>query len=232
MNIYEMRRKIVQHEKAVFDINELSRILGVSKRAASVYVNRMIKKKLLFKIEKNKVAVCDDIFIVSSQILFPSYLSLTSALYMHNSFSQIINKIYILTTKKRKMAKIFGTEIIFVNINPKLLFGYRKVKKGESFINLADLEKAIIDCLYFPRYCRIGYLMHGLKKVNIKKFESYIRILNSEAVLRRAGYLLDYIKAEHSLKRRTNTIYKLNPRIRAQGKFNKKWYLYINEEVK
>lgn len=232
MNMYEARDKILKYEKAVFSINEISRILGINKNVASVYINRMIKKGLLYKIERNKVSSSDDIFVVSSQLIFPAYISLTSALYLNNAFSQIINKIYVFTTKKRKRAKIFDSEIIFVNINPRLLFGYKKVKKGSSFVMLADLEKTIVDCLCFPRYCRLNYLLEALKNADIKKFESYIKIADKEAVLRRAGYLLDVLRIKHSLKRRTKVSYKLNPSVRSKGKFNNRWYLYVNEVIR
>lgn len=231
MNLYEIKELLSKQEKAVFSINEIARLLNIKKTVTYVYVNRIIRKKLLFKIERNKVSTSDDPFIVSSQLTFPSFISLTSALYLHNVMPQIIDRIYIITTRKKESLRIFDTNITFVNVKPEFMFGYKKIKKGKSFVMIADLEKTIIDCLKFPRYCRLYYVVKAFEKADVKKIEKYISILNNEVIARRIGFLLDILKKNHSLKRKTNIVYKLNPSIKKKGKFNKKWYLYINEKL-
>ncbi|MEW5761432.1 MAG: hypothetical protein AB1779_11775 [Candidatus Thermoplasmatota archaeon] len=232
MNLYEIKERLSQSKKSIFTINEFSRIFNIKKSVASVYVNRMIKKKLLFRIERNKVSISDDAFTLSSQLIFPSYISLITALYLHNIVEQVVDKIYVLTTKKRKNINLFGTDVIFVQTKPELMFGYKRIEKAQSFIMLADLEKTIIDCLYFQRYCRLSYIITALGKADIRKVEGYAERLNKEVVSRRLGYLLDLLGKKNSLKRKTDTTYKLNSLIKKKGKFDKKWYLYINEEIR
>lgn len=231
MHLYEIKEQLKKKEKAVFTVNEIARIINRDKKIVSVYINRMLKKGLIYRIEKNKISISDDPFIVASQLVFPSYISLNSALYLHNAIQQVIDRIYILTTRKRKSLYFENTKIEFINIKPKFLFGYKKIKKGDSFIMLADLEKAIIDCIRFLRYSNIKDVKNALKNANIKKLEDYINIANSEVIKRRIGYLLDMINKKHSLKRKTNVVYKLNPIIKKKDNFNNKWYLYINEDV-
>jgi predicted transcriptional regulator of viral defense system len=232
MNLYEIKQKLARQERAVFTINEVARILRMKKLVASVYVSRMVKKGLVFRVERQKISLTDDPFIVASQLTYPSYISFTSALYLHNLFPQVIDRIYLATTVKKKSLKLFNTQIIFVNISPKFMFGYKKIKKENSFVMVADLEKAIIDCLAFPRYCRLSYLLPALRKVNIKKLQYYLAIIKKEGLNRRAGYLLDFLNIKHSIKRKNNVVYKLNPSIKKSGKFDKKWYIYVNEDLK
>ena len=231
MNLYEIRINLLKYKKQVFSINEFARIIRIKKSIASVYINRMLKKKLIFRLERGKLSLNEDPFISASQIAFPAYLSLSSALYLHGIIKQVPDKIYLITSMKKKSLNIFGMSVILIKVNPKLMFGYSQEKKGESYIYLADIEKAVIDSLYFLRYCRIIYILEAIKKANTEKLESYALKLNKEVIIRRLGYLMDLLGVKHSLKRKNNTSYKLNPQIKSRGKFNKKWYLYVNEEV-
>ena len=232
MNLYEIRAILEKQEKSVFTINEISKILKINKKIASIYIVRMRKKGLISKIEKNKICITDDIFITASQLVFTSYISLTTALYLHNIIPQIINKIYIVTAKKRRKSKISESDIVFIQTSKKMMYGYKKIRKGGGFIFLADIEKTIIDCLNFPRYCRLNYVFEAIKKADIKKLCEYLLILNKEVVNRRAGYLMDMAEISHDIKTRKKTIYKLNPTVERGGEFNKKWRLYINEKIK
>ena len=183
-------------------------------------------KSLLFKIEKNKFSKTKDIFIIASQLISPSYLGLTSSLYLQNEFSQIINNIDILTSKQKKKIKIFDTEINFIKIKPFLIFGYKKIKKENSYIFISDLEKTLIDSLL--KHMKIINILEIIKKTDIKKLLDYTKKINKEVLTRKIGFLLDLAKIKHSLNRTTKTIYKFNPQVKQKGKFNNKWFLYVN----
>ena len=232
MNLYEIKQKLDEKEKAVFNLNEIARIIGKPNKISSVYINRMFKKNLLFKIEKNKISTTDDPFIIASQLVFPSYIGLTTSLYLQNFLQQVINKLYILTPKQKKKKTILETEMIFVKIKPKLMFGYKKIKKEKSFILISDIEKTIIDCILYERYCKISNILSILKKADIKKLEHYLSLANKEVLNRKIGYLLDCLSIKHNIKKTNKTIYKLNPKIKENGKFNNKWLLYINEDLR
>jgi len=190
----------------------------------------MCKKNLLFKIEKNKFSKSRDIFVISSQLAQPSYLGLTTSLYLQNEFSQIINKIYVLTSKQKKKMKILNTEINFIKIKPKLMFGYKKIKKENSFIFVSDLEKTIIDLFLHSGSSVIANNLELIKKADVNKLIDYLRIINKEVLNRKIGFLLDLAGIKHSLKRKTKTIYRFNPKAE-KGKFNNKWFLYVNEVI-
>lgn len=230
MNLYEIKQKLVEQEKAVFSLNEIARIIRKPKSITSVYLNRMCKKALLFKAEKNKFSTSKDIFVIASQLAQPSYLGLTTSLYLKNEFSQIINKIYVLTTKQKKNMNILDTEIKFIKIKPNFMFGYKKIKKENSFIFVSDLEKTIIDALLYHGNSRITNFLELIKKADIDRLLGYLAAINKEVLNRKIGFLLDLAGIKHSLKRKTKTIYKFNPKIE-NGKFNNKWFLYINEVI-
>ena len=229
MNLYEIRGKLEEQEKAIFSLNEIARIIRKPKNIAAVYLNRMCRKKLLFRIEKNKFSKTRDIFVIASQLIYPSYLGLTTSLYLQNELSQIINKIYVFTSRQKKKINVSDTEINFIKVNPKLMFGYKKIKKEDSFVIVSDLEKTIIDIILFQNYSRAGNLLELIKKSDIVKLLYYAKTIKKEVLTRKIGFLLDLAKINHDLKRKTKTIYRFNPGKKEKGKFNNKWFLYINE---
>ena len=232
MNLYEIKETLGEQEKAVFSLNEIARIIRKPKNITAVYLNRMCRKNLLFKIERNKFSKTRDIFVIASQLIYPSYLGLTTSLYLQNEFSQIINKIYVFTSRQKKKIKVFDAEINFIKVKPKFMFGYKKIKKEDSFVIISDFEKTMIELILFQNYSRVSNLLELIKKSDIVKLLDYAKIIKKEVLTRKVGFLLDLAKINHDLKRKTKTIYKFNPRRKEKGKFNNKWFLYINEVFK
>lgn len=106
---------------------------------------------------------------------------------------------------------------------------FKKIRKGESFILLAELEKAVVDSLYLPRYCPMSEVFSALKDVDVEKTLELASKFRVEAVNRRLGYMLDLLGIKTDLTVRSKTPYKLNPANRALGRFDSKWRLYVNE---
>jgi len=226
-------RKIVdvlgESRLAVFTLNDILKVTGLSRNVAYVYVNRMLKSNLLYRVERGKFTVYNDPFLVSTQLIYPSYISFFTALFLHGKTMQTVNEIFVASSKRRRGLESFGMKIKFVKLGPEFMFGFEKVEKGRSFIFLAELEKAILDSLYLPRYCPLSEVYHALKDANIERLLEFASKIGVEAVNRRLGYLLDLLGVKTNLAVKTRTPYKLNPTIGSLGKFNSKWRLYVNE---
>jgi predicted transcriptional regulator of viral defense system len=223
--------KLRRSELAVFTIKDLQKITGKDERILSVYINRMTKMGMINKIEKGKFTIYDDPFIVSTQLIYPSYISFLSAFFLHGKTTQTINEILVVSSRRKKDIDVFGMKIKFITLNPRFMFGFKKVGKGNSYIFLAEVEKAIIDSLFLPRYCPLSEVFSALKEADIDKTLNYASLIGIEAVNRRLGYLLDVLGVETKLRAKGKAAYKLNPAIKSLGRFNSKWRLYINEEL-
>ncbi|MGQ9787929.1 MAG: type IV toxin-antitoxin system AbiEi family antitoxin domain-containing protein [Candidatus Hadarchaeaceae archaeon] len=230
MRLYELANMLKKSRMAVFSIKDICRYGGLKRDEAYVYLHRMLKKNMIHRIQKGKFSIHADPFVISTQLVTPSYVSFLSALYLHGKFEQAINTIFIVTPIKRPPIGVFGMDVKFVKLKPNLIFGFRKVRKGESYISLAELEKTVADILYLPKYGRINSVAGLMPEVDVQKLKKYAERMG-EAVIRRAGYLLDRAGVGHDLEPRTKTVYKLNPSIEKLGNLNRKWLLYINEEL-
>jgi predicted transcriptional regulator of viral defense system len=228
--MHELVDRLRKSKMAVFSLEDICRFGGLGRSEGSVYVHRMLKRNLIQRIQRGKYTVTDDPFVVSSQLVTPSYISFLSSLYLHGKLEQSLNTIFIVSPYKRPRCEVFGMEARFVKFQPSLIFGFKKVRKGESYVSLAELEKTILDILYLPRYARIGTIANLVREVDTCKLQEYARRMG-EAVVRRTGYLLDRAGIEHGLKPGTKCVYRLNPSIPSLGSLDKKWLLYVNEEL-
>ena len=116
-------------------------------------------------------------------------------------------------------------------------FGYKREKISRGFIFIAEIEKAIIDSLFLPKYCPIDETYRVFKEmenINIKKLIDYALMMKKGIVLKRLGYLLERLDIDIYDKVKDNINYKYDSLdiISNNGKKNKKWRLIINRELK
>lgn len=230
MNVHMILEQFRASGISVFRTGDMARLLGMSKGSASVYIHRMKRMGLIHGVERGKFTITEDPFIVASQIIVPSYISFSTALYLHGRLDQVIDTIEMVTSRKREALLFSQMRIKFRRFPAGRVFGYRKHAKGNSFIMLGDLEKVAMDCLYKPRFVPISALHEALVQGFDKTLlERYALLMKSEAVVRRAGFLLESLGEDTELAPSTGTTYMLNPSLRRKGKYDKRWKLYVNE---
>ena len=230
MSLYSIASNLSSKEKKVFSNSEIKLYSGISANSTSEYIYRLIKKSLIYKIEKNKFAISTDPFIVGSQILFPSYISFFPAFYLYHFTDQTINELQIASSARKNNIIFNGMKIEFIYMKPELIFGYKKIKKDDSYIFLVDVKKLIIDIAYRPDI--MGILPIGdipLSRIKKKTLEIYLNKVKIEAVRRRVGYIMECLGMNLNIKPRNNSVYKLNPYNKNPGKYIVKWKLYDNE---
>ncbi|MDG6220775.1 MAG: hypothetical protein QCI38_04920 [Candidatus Thermoplasmatota archaeon] len=216
----------------VFTPKDVARILGVGMETSYVTIHRMKTRGMVYPVEKGKFSICDDPFVVATQLVFPSYISFITALYLHGRIQQTVNDVFVVVPKKKRELSFLGTPIRPITFPASRMFGYRKVEKGSSHVLLADLEKAAVDSLCLPRLLPISILVEALRDgFDAELLESYAKAMGSEAVSRRAGFILELLGENTKLKPTTHTVYKLNPSISARGRFVARWKLYVNEVI-
>jgi predicted transcriptional regulator of viral defense system len=85
------------------------------------------------------------VIIIATQLLEPPYVSLNSALYLHELILQVPNVVECVTTRGTRRI----LEIEYHKNHPKLFFGYEKRERGQSYIFLGTPEKAVLDVVYY-----------------------------------------------------------------------------------
>jgi predicted transcriptional regulator of viral defense system len=146
LSLYKIRDLALKGERRVFSIQQVSNLVGKPNRITKVYAARLVKNGLAKKLQKGKISFTEDEFIISTQLIEPSYISFVTALNMHHLIMQVPARIDCATTKRNYYNKALG--LYYHKIPKELLFGYAKERTENSYYFLAEPEKALIDCIY------------------------------------------------------------------------------------
>jgi len=146
-SIYALRDKALQSGRLVFGLQQLANLDLLPLGYARVYASRLIKKGFARRIIEGVVSLTDDPLIIATQLLEPSYISFTTALYVRGLIQQAPALVECVTTKKS--FKLHEPRIEYHRIVPQLYFGYERIERFGSYIWVATPEKAILDVVYF-----------------------------------------------------------------------------------
>lgn len=172
----------------LFTVKDMCQILSMKKTKAYNLIKALKKKGVIKKWGAYFSFSDADDFMIGTLLHFPSYLSLWSALQYYGLSDQMPKKIFLITTKYRKPIDNF----VYVTVASYRYFGYKKI----GSLTIAEKEKAIVDGLFFPRYCGgidevYKSIKNGWKDIDKKKLLSYARQMRSKGVMKRIQYVLE-----------------------------------------
>jgi predicted transcriptional regulator of viral defense system len=227
--------EILKNSKnSVFTFSQLARILGKKEEYAKVFISRLVEKELL-RLERNKYTLKGtNPFLVSSNVIFPSYISFISAYSYYNLTTQLPRAFFVVSLKQKKPISFDSNLIQFVKFKRFRFFGFKREILEGKFVFVAEVEKAILDSLYLPKYCPISETFFAMKnaKLNLEKLFRYAKEMKSLAVIKRLGYLLEIAGIDASeIKTSFKNYTLLNPDLPKKGEKNEKWKLIINEVI-
>lgn len=148
--IYEIRDLALKSGRAVYDAQQLSNLTGTSKEIAAVYLSRLVDKGLAKRVLRGKITFVDNDFVIASQLIEPSYISLDSALLFHNIITQVPRNVQSVTTINSMRFEDIGLE--YHKIPGDLFFGFKRESIGGSYAFVASPEKSLIDGYYLNLY--------------------------------------------------------------------------------
>ncbi len=172
------------------------------------------------------------------------YIGYYSALQIHNLITQPSLKEQIVVSKQLRPSEIKIKNIAFQFIyhNEKHFFGSKKIWV-DSFnkVLCSDLEKTIIDCLFKPDYA--GGIVEIARAIAISKDKikfnqlfDYTKKFNSQAVIKRLGFLLDVLDINNEIVEqlqnlKTDSYVVLDTELPKTGKLISKWSVQQNVET-
>ncbi|MDH7476205.1 MAG: hypothetical protein QHH09_01900 [Microgenomates group bacterium] len=156
-------KKIYESGLYLFNNKTLKDIIESKKESTYFkYLSRLIKEKILIKIERDKYILAKaniSDFELANFLLVPSYISFETALNFWGVISQFPYEITSATIKKTRIKK-YGEKIFsYSRLSKNLFFGYELIN---NYL-IANLEKALLDQLYF--------VSKGIKKINFEELD-------------------------------------------------------------
>lgn len=172
------------------------------------------------------------------------YIGYYSALQIHDLITQPSLKEQIVVSRQIRPSEIIVKKIPFQFIyhNEKHFFGARKIWI-DSFhqVICSDLEKTFIDCLFKPDYAggivEIAKAIHASKdKINYDTLLEYARRFDSQAVIKRLGFLLETLDINTAIiddlqQLKTASYIILDTELPKTGKRISRWSIQQNLET-
>ena len=234
------------------DIVAVSSILEIFQKEYSLFaarnrIHQLEKRGWFVRVKQGLYVVVSDmasrstsnisLFRIARALNSKSYVSFDYALNYYNMFDQYAKTITSITTTRAKKYEFQKIIFKFVGINKNYYFGFSKKRIEGKLINIADLEKVIIDYLYFNKTSYISSLMlEKLKNYknnfDFEKMQNYALRYNI-TTQRKVGFLLDEIGVD------TKKLYN-KVKLRNIGyscfskdskKFNSKWRVYYDNRI-
>jgi len=171
--------------------------------------------------------------VIASAFDKDSYISLDSALSFYGLFEQMLRTTSSVTMSKSKKYVFQDNTYRYFKINKKLYFGFQTENLEGYYVKVAELEKLILDYLYFKNDTySVDLLLEKLQKaknkLDFKKLFNYARKF-PKTTKRKLGFLLDLLKIDteelHKVVE-TKGYSRLTPNSK---KFNAKWRLYYED---
>jgi len=186
LKIYDVLDELAQNGKAFFNLQDAAKIMNKPRN----YVSKVLSSNSrVRRIERGKYYIKAsrgfDLYEISSQIIFPSYVSLFAALQFHALTEQTVSKFSVISIRRHRPITIEENSIEFRKISKDRFFGYAKHRN--SYI--ATVEKAILDSIYFGTP-PLDYIQEAFstsirrKTLNVKRFNDYAMKMRSRSLLR------------------------------------------------
>ena len=162
----------------VFEISSLKKIISLkNKKSRYTYllVNNLVKKRKIKRVTRGFYTIHDDATLAVF-CFKPAYLGLQDALSFHNLWEQETIPIIITTKKIRTgIRKILNENVLIRKINRKYFFGFSYAKYGSLYIPVSDIEKTLIDLVYFRQKIDKETAREIIRKIDRKKLKEHLK---------------------------------------------------------
>jgi len=190
--------------------------------------------------------VAEDPWILARVVYDPCYIGGWTAAEHWGLTEQLFRSTFVVTAAniRRRSERILGAEFRLVRVAPARLRGTTLVWRGKERVAVSDRERTIADALADPSW--VGgvrqlidiFVAYGASRErDLPKLLARIEEVNRGAVFKRLGFLAERVWPEATeireaaLARRTTGVIKLDPAVKARGRLNKRWGLWVNVSV-
>ena len=184
-----------------------------------------------------------NLLALASRIADPYYIGFGTAATHYGLTTQYRNVIWLVTPIHLRQRKIGEAQVCIVNPVARKFFGFGPVDVLGYKTIISDLEKTVIDCVDRPELAGgIGEATHILatacRRLNWGKVTDYLERIGSSPLIRRFGWLLDYVNAGIPSSERDRLLRLaghgrktyLGPKGELEGTigYNETWRLFVN----
>jgi len=158
---------------SVFRSKDIEKIIG-NKEYAQLTLHLLSRRGFIHRLQKDCYSRYGDPTL-TVYCFKPAYIGLQEALSLHGLWEQETITIIITVRKVRVgIRNILGNNVLIKRIHPKYFFGIELLEYNGLYIPISDIEKTIIDMIYFNQPIDKEIYQQAKRKINKEKLEKYI----------------------------------------------------------
>lgn len=247
---------LAEQKRREVDRAEIIELLGVKAKAADKVIASLRRKGWLERASWGEYLVIppdegpdalgeSNLFALASRIADPYYIGYGSAAAHYGLTTQHRRTVILVTPAHLRARRVGEGRVTIVNPKPHKFFGFGPVDVLDFKVMMSDREKTAIDCIDRPVLAGgVGesalILAAASRRFDWPKAVEYLEKINSTALVRRFGWVMDHAKAdmiadirERLLRlaaRGSQTWMGPNPTTKVRGAigYDKTWRLLVN----
>lgn len=142
-----------------------------------------------------------DYYLLANLICEPSYVSTEMALNHYGVIPEVLTSTTSVTTAKTQTITTPFGDFVYQSIQPELFFGYELLEVRNRRVQIASLEKSILDYLYFNSKVVDNEDFLSLRwnkvvlneEINQQTMEKYLAVFANVALSKRVASLYKYL---------------------------------------
>ena len=203
---------LAEHHQREATRAEIIRVLGGSTKAADHVIESLRRKGwleratwgkyLLVPPDQGPDAIGDsNLLALASRIVAPYYFGFGTAAAHYGLTTQHRSVIFLVTPTRLRGRQLGESRVRIVTQAASKFFGFEPVDVLGYTVMMSDREKTAIDCIDHPGLAggvgeAAAILATASRRFDWIKAADYLERINSGALVRRFGWLLDYLKAD------------------------------------
>ena len=234
----------------IISIDDIEATLEVTSNTAREIASRLTEKGWLDRLLPGKYLIIPlaagkeavyttHEYLIASHVAEPMYIGYYSALSHHGLTKQVPRTVYVVTPTRAQSREIHGVPYQVATVTERKFFGYESTSIEGTAVNVADLEKTLVDCADHPEYC--GGVRELAKAMVVADEQDcswatvgeYLQRLDNGAATKRIVYLADQLNIdlptrEALVESFTSGYSLLDPTRSEQGTYDSAYRLRIN----
>lgn len=196
--------------KRIVSIKDFQEVLDIPYRSAKDMAYSLTEKGWLERLTRGRYLLVplaageesvytEHEFVIASHLADPMYVGYWTAMNYHELTEQVPRTVYVVTTRRAKTREIHGVTYRIVTVSEKKFFGYQPTAIEDVRVNVASVEKTLVDCADRPEHCGgIHELSKAMKRADEKgcSWETVIEhldVIENGAATKRIVYVADLL---------------------------------------
>ena len=234
----------------IISVDDIERTLEVAPNNAREIASRLTEKGWLDRLFPGRYLIIPlaageegvyttHEYLIASHVAEPMYVGYYTALDHHGLTEQVPRTVYVVTPTRAQSREIHGVPYRIVTVTERKFFGYEPTSIEGTVVNVADVEKTLVDCADHPEFGGgIRELAQAMvvaddRDCSWATVDEYLQRLDKGAATKRIVYLADELgiglPTRETLFESFRSGYSLlDPTRNEQGRYDSEYRLRIN----